>query len=105
MKVFRLLGKDELELMLNQKVEELGGHFARVNGNTHRYDGRRKYIHFFFPQSQLSLLDAHFEHISLSFLIKLKYAINPNTISTSAKIIKSIKFIISLLLNELIYYL
>ncbi|MBR3884860.1 MAG: hypothetical protein IKJ33_00125 [Clostridia bacterium] len=48
MKVYRLLGEDELEQMLNRNVENLGGHFARMNGNTHKYKPREKYIHFFF---------------------------------------------------------
>lgn len=48
MKVYRLLGEDELEQMLNRNVESLGSYFARMNGNTHKYKARERYLHFFF---------------------------------------------------------
>ena len=48
MKVYRLLGEEELELILQQKTDALGSYFARMNGNTHKYKKREKYMHFFF---------------------------------------------------------
>ena len=48
MKVYRLLGEDELELMLQRKTSALGSYFPKMNGNTHKYKKREKYIHFFF---------------------------------------------------------
>ena len=48
MRVYRLLGEEELELMLQQKTDALGSYFAKSKGNTHRYKRRERYIHFFF---------------------------------------------------------
>ena len=50
MKAYRLLCEDELNLMLEQQVDALGGHFGRMNGNTHKYKRTERYLHFFFKK-------------------------------------------------------
>ena len=50
MKAYRLLCEDELNLMLEQRVDALGGHFGRTNGNTHKYKRKERYLHFFFKK-------------------------------------------------------
>ena len=48
MKVYRLLGEDELQLILDRNVSALGNYFTGRNSNTHKYKDRERYMHFFF---------------------------------------------------------
>lgn len=51
MKVFRLLGEEELQLILNGHVSALGNNFTGNYSNTHKYKSCEKYIHFFFNKA------------------------------------------------------
>ena len=66
MKVYRLLGEDELELMLQRKTDALGSYFAKMNGNTHKYKRREKYIHFFFHKEDCEYVRKIQQHTSAS---------------------------------------
>lgn len=48
--VYRLLCEEELETILQQRIESIGSHFARMNGNTHKYKRGERYLHFFFKK-------------------------------------------------------
>lgn len=48
--VYRLLCEEELETILQQRTEFIGSHFARRNGNTHKYKRNERYMHFFFKR-------------------------------------------------------
>lgn len=66
--VYRLLGEDELELILHQKNDALGGYFARMNGNTHKYKKREKYMHFFFHREDCEYVRRFQQKTSVSEL-------------------------------------
>lgn len=50
MKVYRLLSEEELKLILEGKTSALGEYFGDGFSNTHKYNKRERYMHFFFKR-------------------------------------------------------
>ena len=48
MKLYRLLGNEELNLILEGEILALGEYFGKTLCNTHKYKSGEKYMHFFF---------------------------------------------------------
>lgn len=48
MKAYRLLGEEELNLILEGKTSALGEYFGKGLSNTHKYKIGERYLHFFF---------------------------------------------------------
>lgn len=49
MKLYRFVHKDELEMMKNEDLENLGRKIGNVNlANTHHYKQGKRYLHFFY---------------------------------------------------------
>lgn len=50
MRAYRLLGEEELNLILEGRTSALGEYFSAGFSNTHRYKKRERYMHFFFKR-------------------------------------------------------
>lgn len=67
MKVYRLMSKNELDLYLNGKINEIGKSFSNVKlSNNHKYKEGEKYVHFFLNIEDKNIIqeERNFEYLA-----------------------------------------